>query len=177
MAGHDFTNRRKHPLPPDAELFAEAHRKYSYNPETGKLYWKVRTRHNGPKPGRAAGGADGNGYLQIMVLGFKLKAHHVIWLMHKGELPKGYIDHANRNPADNRIENLRVCNAIENGFNRSTSARPTSGVYEVKEHGTFCARIGHEGKKLNLGNYPTHAEAKAAYIGACRALRGKFSPI
>ncbi|HET9684589.1 MAG TPA: HNH endonuclease, partial [Gemmatimonadaceae bacterium] len=54
-----------------------------------------------------------------------------------------YVDHANRNRADNRRENLRVCTPAQNSENKTLSRRNTSGVTGVTCHKTR-AREGRQ---------------------------------
>ena len=56
-------------------------------------------------------------YAHIIILGIEYKLHRVIWkLVHKEEPPE-MIDHINRCPRDNRIENLRTTNSRDNYIN------------------------------------------------------------
>ena len=54
---------------------------------------------------------------------FKLYAHRLVWLLKEGEIdPDLEIDHANGNPLDNGVENLRLDTKSRNTRNRK--ARP-----------------------------------------------------
>lgn len=50
-----------------------------------------------------------------------------VWKLAYGAFPDGEIDHINRDPSDNRLENLRVCTRSENNRNRRTYSTNTSG--------------------------------------------------
>ncbi|HGY7789375.1 TPA: HNH endonuclease signature motif containing protein [Escherichia coli] len=73
---------------------------FTYN--EGKLFWKI------PTSGRITNGKEAgslhNGYIVICVQNKKYKAHNIIWEMHNGPIPEGYvIDHINHIRSDNRI--------------------------------------------------------------------------
>lgn len=50
----------------------------------------------------------------------KYKLHRFIYELHSGEIPDGYfVDHCNRNPLLNIMNNLRLANAYQNAWNTS----------------------------------------------------------
>ena len=68
-------------------------------------------------------GYNCNGYRRCMqqcrVLGKRnFMVHRIVWLLNTGEWPKNTIDHINRDPLDNRFENLRDCTQAENNLNK-----------------------------------------------------------
>jgi len=143
----------------------------------GKLYWKVsRGRITA---GQEAGClSEGNNYFLIQY-DYKLKLlHRVIWAYHYGEIGKGvYIDHINRDPLDNRIENLRICNISQNQGNSKLNFNSTSGFKGVHmlKSGRFQAGINKQGKKFHLGTFDTAEEAHAAYLKAAGEYFGEFA--
>ena len=71
---------------------------------------------------RMIGSYDFYGYLVMGIILYKklrqLKIHRIIWIAKNGVPPAGLVvDHINRKRDDNRIVNLRLFNAIENGQN------------------------------------------------------------
>jgi hypothetical protein len=82
------------------------------------------------KNGVVAGSKDTKGYLISSVDGKRQKNHRIIFMMHYGYLPR-IIDHIDRNPANNKIENLRDVNYAQNSLNSGTSMRNTSGFKNV----------------------------------------------
>ncbi|MGB3256072.1 HNH endonuclease [Buttiauxella gaviniae] len=158
---------------PSIEFFREC---FTYNAETGEIRWKERpenhfkARHdylawNNKYPGMIAGSIGTNGYRQITILGYPVKAHRIAWMMHTGNLIDGPIDHINGVKADNRICNLREATAELNARNRKASSLNKSGVMGViwsKADGKWRARIGIGGKHISLGSFAILDDAIAA---------------
>ena len=100
-------------------------------------------------------------YRSAQVDGRTQYVHRLIWLWHHGVWPKnGQIDHIDRDPTNNRIENLRDVTAMENNWN--LSAVPSYGDVRGRWKSAICAGY----KQVYLGTFDTEAEAKAAYLGA-----------
>lgn len=171
---------RKRPLPPIGEMLQEANRIYQYDSENGGLVWKAfkNPAHPGmAKIGASVGGDDGSGYKMCMLLGHKFKVHQIVWMMQTGEFPKMLIDHIDRNPLNNNIENLRLATDAQNLANCATVCAPMAGVRkDPKGHG-YRADISINRKKKFIGYFKTAEEAHAAYVQATREARGAFSPI
>lgn len=109
--------------------------------------------------GRFIGCIQKNGYVRIAVRdNGKIKpllAHRLIFYMHHGYLPS-LIDHINRNPSDNRIENLREATVSENHRNRDM--RKTN-----KYHGVRKTPNGKYSFTLNVGTFDSEDVAAVAY--------------
>jgi len=98
------------------------------------------------------------------------KTHRIIYEMHNGPIPEGlFIDHINRDPSDNRIENLRLATQFQNTQN-------TKGDGYIKRNGKFVARIKHNYKHIWLGTYDNPYEAHGAYLEAKKELCGEYAP-
>lgn len=159
---------------------------FEYDKETGKLYWKVRPQshfrtargrntRNARYAGKEAGCINKFGRVEVRVGLLCWLAHRLIWLMHTGELPK-IIDHIDRDPTNNRIENLRVCTHSENLINsRKRAAGKIAGVREVRP-GTWVARMKVEGKQIHLGRFDSREEARQTYEKCVREKFGEFVP-
>jgi hypothetical protein len=148
----------------------EARRRLDYDPETGKLTWKLL--RNAGRVGQEARSLDVGGYVQVNIAGTVVKGHRLAWLLHYGEWPSDHIDHINGERADNRIANLRVVSGTLNTQNKR-KAMPSSktGVLGVVKVGArFQANIHHKRKKHYLGTYATAEEAHAVYVTAKRQL-------
>tara|TARA_R100000544_G_C2213965_1_gene53513 strand:+ start:366 stop:935 length:570 start_codon:yes stop_codon:yes gene_type:complete len=166
------------------ELTAEIARELlTYNPDTGKLFWKERSAKyfknfkmsrkswNTKWAGKEAFKAityrkSGQiGRLDGRLLNKKYLAHRIAWLIYYSEWPKNEIDHINQDPTDNRIENLRDVTHAENNKNRTLQNNSTtgySGVSFYKRHGKYRAEICINNIKKHLGYYDTVEEAAAA---------------
>lgn len=135
-----------------------------YSPETGALVWKINRRGTA-KAGDAAGAIKSGGYIQIMVDGKRYMAHRLVWLYTHGELPVAKIDHVNRVTSDNRIDNLRLVNNKQNRENIGIAKNNTSGntgIYWLPKQNKWQAKIGHNKKRIYLGNFDQKTDAITA---------------
>ena len=165
------------------ELTAEIARELlTYNPDTGKLFWKERPAKYFKNPKRymkpwitkwagkdalAAISRRKSGQIARLdgrIFNKSYKTHRIAWLIYYGEWPKNQIDHINQDPTDNRIKNLRDVTNAENGKNqplRSTNTSGYTGVYFKKEQNKYAAELRINGVKKWLGYYDTVEEAAA----------------
>lgn len=107
------------------------------------------------------------GYVKA-ILGFgnerwDISLHQLIMSFPEGEM----IDHKNRNPLDNRKENLRIAskalNRANSKKNRGAKAK-FRGVYPRKDcPGKFRAAITIGRKVINLGTFTSEVSAAKAY--------------
>lgn len=139
---------------------------FSY--QYGQLYAKFPSSY--VKAGDPVGSrCKTHGYVVIGHGGKTYRAHHVVWLMFRGEIPQGAeIDHINGNRADNRIENLRVVSKPENARNRKLPVNNSSGEIGVQRRssGHYQVRVGAR----HIGTFKTIEEAAAARRSAAAAL-------
>lgn len=140
------------------------HDRYEY--QDGKLIWKI-----GRRKGREAGCLGVNGRWYVQFFGKLMRRYQIIWNMFHGPIPEGLeMDHINRNPLDDRIENLRVVTRSVNNFNRDTAgASGFRGVVEVRGHPRtkkWRASIYIDRKMKVLGLFATPEEAFAARLEA-----------
>ena len=139
-----------------------------YSSSTGEFVWKAKA----PKKvrGKAAGTVDCNGYLVITIKGKKYKAARLAWALHYGKDPnEKAVDHINRNPLDNRINNLRLATLAENSGN--TCRKGIS-----KDKNRWVARVHHQGETIYLGSFECPLLARIAYEDKYRELHGVFCP-
>lgn len=132
-------------MPPRARslgplTWEEAREQIDYNPDTGVLIWKVCKPRI--RPGRRAGYPHLKGMRAIVVCGTGFLEHRFIWFWMTGKDPGDlYIDHKNRNPSDNRWQNLRLATHGQNYINSKTFG-PTRGIQKRGE-GAYRVRITH----------------------------------
>lgn len=93
------------------------------------------------------------------------------------ENPNIIIDHIDRNPRNNRKNNLRVCSQAQNSKNRWIGKNNKTGVLGVCFfRGKFLANIQCDGKKFYLGSYDCLSDAENARKIAERKYWGDFCP-
>ena len=88
-------------------------------------------------------------------------------------------DHIDRNPLNNRRENLRPATPSQNQFNRRKQRNNTSGYKGVgfsKEKGLWRAYIANDTKKfIHLGYFAKAEDAARAYDAAAIRFHGEFA--
>lgn len=154
----------------------------------GALYWnhdpsKTRT-WNTCRAGKKAGGISGDRLTIVFrpskTLGLKkptcVQIHRLVFCYHHGFYPD-IIDHANGNPLDNRIDNLRQATPWQNSANAkkySTNTTGFKGVSFRKKNGKFYATVSFNKKRHFIGEYQTLHEASVAYESAAMKIRGEW---
>mgnify|MGYP003455568704 CR=1 FL=1 len=154
-----------------------------YNPETGVLTWLDRVERGFSFNNRVAGtrGRQLNGSpsgKMISVDAVRYKVSRVIWVMVYGSLPEGHeIDHANGNPWDDRLCNLRLATHDQNKANRRSMIKSKTGLKGVtaRKNGKFQSCLKFNRKKYFLGTFNTAEEAAKAYADFSMDMFGEFS--
>lgn len=147
----------------------------SYDAETGIFRWKVDIGKK-VKKGNVAGSKKNDGYIRIKIHGKDYAAHRLAYLLVHGELPQ-FLDHIDRNRANNRISNLRACTLSENQFNKGVTKRSTSGIKGVAwndKSKKWRAQSKLNGKSYYLGSFESKEEAINAYQSFCKKNHGDF---
>lgn len=157
---------------------------FSYEPSTGHIRWKVRSDRNSNWNDRFAGRVAGTlakGYVQVVVTidgisGF-YSGQRLAWVLYYGSWPDGEVDHINHDPADNRIENLRLATHSENGCHKkqATGKVPFKGVYWMPTKQKFAAQIKRDKQWKWLGLHETAEDAARAYDAAAITIHGEFA--
>jgi len=139
----------------------------------GELYWKTKINRQ-TKVGTRAGSISGSGYWQTWVYNKKYLNHRLIFMMFNNSVPD-CLDHIDRNPLNNKIENLRSATRTENQYNKKTPKHSISGikgVYKYKD--SWRARLIADKKRINLGYFKTVEEATMAVQKARQELHQEF---
>ncbi len=147
---------------PDIDILQEL---FSYEPDTGLVYWK-KSNTRRVKVGSIAGNTSDTGYRCVGINNTSYKLHRVIWKLQTGEDPIGMeVDHIDRNPLNNRWENLRLVDKQTNMLNTGMRSHNTTGYTGVVKEGRgYKAQVGYRGKVLYLGHYKTPEEASKVYL-------------
>ena len=134
------------------QILTQEYVKTLFDYKNGHLYWKI-SRSPRVKIGQEAGCKSD---YRLVRLGNKTYGTHVlVWTMYYG-FPSTGVDHKNRNPLDNRIENLRLANKSQNGLNRPKQANNTSGYKNVswfKPKQKWRVRLNLMGKEIHIGYF------------------------
>lgn len=143
----------------------------AYDPETGELTWRI-TRGRTARAGGRAGSLNSEGYVCLIVDGWRVKAHRVAWLIVTGGWPKNQIDHRDEIKSNNRWTNLRDVPQSTNRLNRrspyASKAHLPLGVHG-RSSGRFMALLQINGRSKSLGTFESPDLAHAAYLAAKRA--------
>ena len=132
-----------------------------YEPDTGVFRRYSRTG-NGKLTEEPVGYVTPKGYLRVRIGDEKYFLHRLAWLYVYGKFPKETIDHINKIPSDNRIENLRDISNFENQQNKSEEAprNSSTGIKNITHvKGKFRVQIWKNGVHQVLGTFSTIEEA------------------
>jgi hypothetical protein len=124
-----------------------------------------------------------SGHYAISIKNQSILLHRAIFLMYHKWLPE-FLDHIDRNPANNLIDNLRPASKATNSWNRYLQSNSTSGIRGVsynknpKSTSKWGAYIKINGKRLWLGSYKTKELAEEAYLNeySLRVSSGEVVP-
>ena len=119
---------------------------------------------------------DGCGYRHICVNGMKVLLHRLIAIAFiPNPEAKPCIDHANGDPLNNSVENLRWATHAENMRNRKAYKKASDLPRGVKMSGErFMARIGYNGERHYIGTFDTAEEASLHYEAHAVMMHGDF---
>ena len=117
----------------------------------GYLFW-AETISSRAQKDSPAGTKKQNGYYEIQYKKKRYYSHRLIWEMFFGPIPKDkIIDHIDRNPSNNLINNLRCINQsinLHNTNERSTNKSGYKGISWDKKQKKWCGAISYRGKRI-----------------------------
>ena len=156
--------------------YAELIDSLEYNVDTGIFTWKYNKSSRAMK-GSIAGTLCKDGYISININRKIYRAHRLAWLYCFQQWPVTYIDHINGVRNDNRLDNLREANMLENSHNSKVhkdSKTGIKGVYYNKLNSNYRAQIYYKGNRISLGSFKTVEEAALAYSTMAVEIHGEF---
>lgn len=143
----------------------------------GFLYWKI-SKTNSIKIGDKVSPKNHQKYCQVGINGKRYYNYQIIYLYHKGYLPK-YIDHIDNDSLNNRIENLREITLSQNQGNRKPNKNSSSSKYKgvswFKPANKWRSRITKNSKQIHLGYFVNETEAAKAYNNKAMELFGEYA--
>lgn len=169
MAGKPLPDK----VPPD-----QLREAMSYDPETGIFLWIAPFgKLNHRFIGKAAGNIRSDGYLQIGAAGQRYEAARLAWWFAHGEMPDAIVDHRDRDPLNNRLDNLRLSDAPRNAANSKARPNKKHSKYRgVTRHaGKWIAQARVNGKNKKLGRFTDEEDAARAYDKAALAAYGEHA--
>jgi hypothetical protein len=101
--------------------------------------------------------------------------HRLVWMFHNGET-ENEVDHIDRDPSNNRIENLRQVTRQQNNINTVRKDSSCRGICLHKRTQRWYAQIGVCGSRVYLGSFKTTEEAKECYDKTAKEWFGDFYP-
>ena len=146
------------------------------------LYWKEQP--NSVDMSKPAGCFNAGGYRSIRINGKLYLAHRLIYQMFNEQWDitdnshDNSVDHADRDPRNNNIDNLRIATHSQNGSNRSKQKNNTSGttgVYWHKGTGKWRVRVTLNNKSHHGGLFVNKEDAIAKATKMRDELHGEFA--
>lgn len=148
----------------------------AYHPETGALSWLPRdvslftSERNAKSWNSSFAGKPalcthaGKGYLKGAIFDKDYQTHRVVWALVHGSWPSGVIDHIDGNRSNNRIENLRDVQPVDNRKNTKIRCDSKTGIQGVRWHDKakrWNAYITIDKRQINLGYFDRIEDARA----------------
>lgn len=126
----------------------------SYCPFRGEFTWINPS--NNRMTGKRAGSVSSTGRRHIKIGNKFYKEHRLAWLYVYGVMPGMDIDHIDRNPLNNRIQNLRLATKTQNCYNREKPSRGHNSVKGVQfepRSGNWVSYGSYQKKRIHIGTF------------------------
>jgi len=133
---------------------------FHYSPDTGLFTRRMRTGRS-THVGDVLSPGD-KGYVRVQIGQRNYFGHRLAWLYMTGEWPEDEVDHRDRDRGNNRWGNLRAATFKQNHENSTEQRNNTSGHRGICWHEQsrkWRARISHNGRRIQLGDFKMKAEA------------------
>jgi hypothetical protein len=163
----------------------EAHRLFEY--KDGELFWKERPRSDfksdlawkqwNPKHVGKRAGCWSSHHVAVSINKKSYQLARIVFLMHYGSSPE-IVDHADCNPMNNHISNLRAATKADNQRNAGMYAHNKSGIKGVSWHkaaAKWHVQIKVKGVKKYLGIYEDIDLAELVAQEARNKFHGNFA--
>lgn len=150
--------------------------RFSYDPETGDLIWRV---HNGRRSmvGHKAGSLASNGRIYVHLEGHIYMAHRLVWCLVNGRWPEQNLSALNGDYTDLRLSNYAEIShgktAQKGGVKRAAGKSGVPGVAWDESRKKWIVMITRNYKSHNVGRFDTIEEALAARERAIERLDGE----
>ena len=149
--------------------FERANELFRYDPISGKLFWKKRTARRIKVGDEAGTFCKSTGYRMVFINRKGYLVHRIAILLATGECdPRKEVDHIDLDGGNNRLDNLRIVDRINNMRNIGLGKTNKTGVIGVSLKYTrtgklrYSANIMVNRKSINLGIFDNIEEAAAA---------------
>lgn len=147
--------------------------------ETGNLYWK--TQKQGRLKDRPVGFKNADGYIQVTIDGERYQLHRLIYILHHGDIPNGYVvDHISGESNNNRVENLQPITNHQNITKKKMSKYNKSGFRGVSwdsKKNKWRVQIYLNKKRIHVGYFNELEEAALSYDNAAIKYHGEFAQL
>lgn len=141
-------------------------------------YMRTANSRQGLKPAGDTSRADGRRRVKVFCYGQSMRVYgyHIVWALTHGCRPTSEIDHRDRDPTNDRPDNLRLATHQQNIGNVAVPRHNTSGVKGVSwrsDREAWRAYIKIDGKYKHLGHFTSKSDAQDAYAAAAVKHFGK----
>jgi len=157
----------------ELEVFKLIKKDVIYNRELGKVFWKNRS-DSIVKEGAEIGVLPTSRHKGFNVRGRTCCVHRLIYWLENDTLPE-MVDHKNRDPRDNRIDNLRAATRSQNGMNANVRSNNKLGVKNVSPlRGKYKVQLYKDKKGICIGTFESLELAELIASEAREKYHGEF---